>query len=413
MLPGKLDGRDVDLNTVFEAVGKVHAGTMRETELRRLEDSACPGCGSCSGMFTANSMNCLAEALGLALPGNGTAPAVHAERSRLAKRAGEAVMRALERGARPSGILTEAAFRNAIALDMALGCSTNSLLHLPAIAHEAGVELDLELANEIASRTPNLCRLAPSGPHHVNQLHEAGGVFAVLRQLAKRGLVDGSAPTVGGETIGELAALAPEADGTVVRRIEEPHSATGGIAVLKGSLAPDGAVVKRAAVDPAMRRHRGPARVFDSEESANAAILGGAIRPGDVVVIRYEGPRGGPGMREMLAATSALAGMGRDADAALVTDGRFSGATRGAAIGHVSPEAAAGGPIALVMEGDIVSIDMDRGRIDLEVDEAELAGRFNIISIPTLMVFKDGKVVRQQPGALPKQAIEKLFADQL
>jgi dihydroxy-acid dehydratase len=375
MLTGRKDGADVDLNSVFEAVGKFHAGAMSRTELSRYEDSACPGCGSCSGMFTANSMNCLTEILGLGLPGNGTIPAVYAERIRLAKRAGSVVMLAIEKDIKPRDLLDERQFRNALALDMALGCSTNSMLHLPAIAHEAGIRLDLDLANEIAARTPNLCRLAPSGPHHVSQLHEAGGVFAVVKQLIKKGLIDGSARSVTGETIGEIAAKAPEADGAVIRRIDEPYSATGGIAVLRGNLAPDCAVVKRAAVAPSMLKHEGPARVFDSEDAANAAVLGGRIKAGDVVVIRYEGPRGGPGMREMLEATSALAGMGRDADTALITDGRFSGATRGAAIGHVSPEAAAGGPIALVREGDLISIDIDAGRLELAVPEGELARR--------------------------------------
>jgi dihydroxy-acid dehydratase len=375
MLTGRKDGVDIDLNTVFEAVGSVHAGAMRETELAGYEDSACPGCGSCSGMFTANSMNCLAEILGLALPGNGTIPAVYAERIRLAKKAGAVVMAAIERDLKPRDLLDERQFRNALALDMALGCSTNSMLHLPAIAHEAGIKLDLDIANEVAARTPNLCRLAPSGPHHVSQLYEAGGVFAVVKQLLKRDLIDGEAMTVTGKTIGEIAEASPDADGVVIRRIEDPYSATGGIAVLRGNLAPDRAVVKRAAVLSSMLKHKGPARVFDSEDAANAAVLGGKIRSGDVVVIRYEGPRGGPGMREMLEATSALAGMGRDADTALITDGRFSGATHGAAIGHVSPEAAAGGPIALVREGDVISIDIDAGRLDLEVSDEELAKR--------------------------------------
>jgi dihydroxy-acid dehydratase len=375
MLTGRLGGADIDLNSVFEAVGKVRAGAMSETELALYEESACPGCGSCSGMFTANSMNCLTEVLGLGLPGNGTVPAAYAERVRLAKRAGALVMRVLEKGPRPRDLLDERQFRNALALDMALGCSTNSVLHLPAIAAEVGFKLDLDLVNEVAARTPNLCHLAPSGAHHVVQLHEAGGVFAVIRQLLKKGLIDGSAPTVSGKTIGELAALAPEADGVVIRKIEDPYSATGGIAVLRGNLAPGGAVVKRAAVAPGMLKHRGPARVFDSEDAANEAVLGGRIKAGDVVVIRNEGPRGGPGMREMLQATSALAGMGRDADTALITDGRFSGATRGAAIGHVSPEAAAGGPIALVREGDAISIDIPSGRLELEVGEGELERR--------------------------------------
>jgi dihydroxy-acid dehydratase len=375
MLPGRIDGKDADLNTVFEAVGRVQAGSLAESELPRYEDAACPGCGSCSGMFTANSMNCLTEVLGLGLPGNGTIPAVSAERIRLAKRAGQAVMEVLAKNLRPRDILTEKAFLNALTADMALGCSTNSMLHLPAIAHEAGVVLNLDIANAIAAKTPNLCRLAPSGPHHVIDLYYAGGVQAVLKQLLKKGLIDGTAKTVSGKTLGEIAAAAPEADGTVIRAIDNPYSATGGIAVLKGNLAPDGAVVKRAAVAPGMLKHRGPARVYDSEDAANEAVLGGKIHAGDVVVIRYEGPRGGPGMREMLQATSALAGMGRDADTALITDGRFSGATRGAAIGHVSPEAAAGGPIAFIKEGDIISIDIDSGKLVLEVDEKEIAAR--------------------------------------
>ena len=375
MLTGRKDGLDIDLNTVFEAVGRVHSGTMSEADLAACEDQACPGCGSCSGMFTANSMNCLAEILGLGLPGNGTVPAVYAARIRLAKSAGAVVMQALARDIKPRDLLDARQFRNALALDMALGCSTNSMLHLPAIAHEAGVKFDLDLVNEVAAVTPNLCHLAPSGPHHISQFHEVGGVFAVVKQLLKKGLMDGSAPTVCGKTIGELAAAAPEADGVIIRSIDNPHSATGGIAVLRGNLAPDRAVVKRAAVLPQMLKHRGPARVFDSEDAANAAVMGGKIKAGDVVVIRYEGPRGGPGMREMLEATSALAGMGRDADTALITDGRFSGATRGAAIGHVSPEAAAGGPIALVVEGDMILIDIDAGRLELEVGEPEMARR--------------------------------------
>ncbi len=375
MMPGRLRRSDIDLNSVFEAVGKVSSGAMDESELKLYEDAACPGCGSCAGMFTANSMNCLTEALGMGLPGNGTAPAVTSERIRLAKRAGELVMRVLEKGPRPRDILNERQFRNALAVDMALGCSTNSMLHLPAIAHEAGVKLNLDMANEIAARTPNLCHLAPSGPHHISDLHEAGGVFAVIKELLKKGLVDGSAMTVSGKTIAELAAQAAEADGVVIRKIENPYSATGGIAVLRGNLAPGGSVVKRAAVLPNMLKHKGPARVFNSEDEANAAVLSGKIEAGSVVVIRYEGPRGGPGMREMLQATSALAGMGRDADTALITDGRFSGATRGAAIGHVSPEAAAGGPIALVRDGDIISIDIEAGRLELEVPDEELKRR--------------------------------------
>ena len=364
-----------DLNSVFEAVGAFSAGKLDEQGLRCVESEACPSCGSCSGMFTANSMNCLSEALGMALPGNGTIPAVMAARVRLAKAAGMQVMALLEKNLRPRDILTERAFQNGLALDMALGCSTNSLLHLPAIAHEAGVTLNLDIANAVSARVPNLCRLAPAGGHHVEELDAAGGVSAVLAELARAGLLFPDVPTVTGKTLGENIRGCRVLDERVIRPVEAPYSATGGIAVLRGNLAPDGCVVKRAAVAEDMLVHEGPARVFDSEDAAIAEIYAGHIRPGDVVVIRYEGPAGGPGMREMLSPTSALAGQGLDKQVALITDGRFSGATRGAAIGHVSPEAAKGGTIGLVREGDRIAIDIPRGSLRLLVDEEELARR--------------------------------------
>ena len=364
-----------DLNSVFEAVGAFSAGKLDEEGLRCVESEACPSCGSCSGMFTANSMNCLSEALGMALPGNGTIPAVMAARVRLAKAAGMQVMALLEKNLRPRDILTERAFQNGLALDMALGCSTNSMLHLPAIAHEAGVTLNLDIANAVSARVPNLCRLAPAGGHHVEELDAAGGVSAVLAELARAGLLFPDVPTVTGKTLGENIRGCRVLDERVIRPVEAPYSATGGIAVLRGNLAPDGCVVKRAAVAEDMLVHEGPARVFDSEDAAIAEIYAGHIRPGDVVVIRYEGPAGGPGMREMLSPTSALAGQGLDKQVALITDGRFSGATRGAAIGHVSPEAAKGGTIGLVREGDRIAIDIPRGSLRLLVDEEELARR--------------------------------------
>ncbi|EPR36169.1 Dihydroxy-acid dehydratase [Alkalidesulfovibrio alkalitolerans DSM 16529] len=366
-----------DLISVFEAVGKVRRGLMDEEELSRLEEYACPGCGSCAGMFTANSMNCLAETIGLALPGNGTIPAPTAARSRLAKEAGVAVMELLARGITPRAIVTERAVRNAVTLDMALGCSTNTVLHLPAIFREAGLDLTLSIFDEVSRATPNLCKLSPAGPHHIEDLHAAGGIPAVMAQLAQAGRVDTSCLTVTGKTVGEnLAALgARVANPEVIRPLDNPYGTQGGIAVLMGNIAPEGAVVKQSAVAKDMLTHSGPARVFDSEEAANAAILEGKIKPGDVVVIRYEGPRGGPGMREMLSPTSNIAGMGLDGAVALITDGRFSGGTRGAAIGHVSPEAAAGGPIALVREGDVIAIDIPGRSLTLRVDEAELARR--------------------------------------
>ncbi|MCL2324786.1 MAG: dihydroxy-acid dehydratase [Actinomycetia bacterium] len=371
----------LDLNTTFEAVGAIAAGTMTAEQCAALEDCACPTCGSCSGMFTANSMNCLTEALGMGLPGNGTIPAVYAERLRLARRAGEQVMDVLAADLRPRDIMTEVAFHNGLAVDMGLGCSTNSVLHLLAIAHECGITLTLELINEVSMRTPNLCHLAPAGPHHMQDLDEAGGVYAVIAELIDAGCVDGSAKTVLGTTLAEVAAErragrgSAQRDEAVIRPVSDPYSPYGGLAILFGNLAPNGSVVKQSAVRPEMLCFTGRARVFDSEEDANQAILAGRIEPGDVVVIRYEGPAGGPGMREMLNPTSAIAGRGLDADVALITDGRFSGATRGAAIGHISPEAAAGGLIAYVCEGDQIAIDIPNHKLELKVDDAEIARR--------------------------------------
>ncbi len=378
MLAGHVPGGDkrgMSLSSMFEAVGRHAAGKMDDKELLAWEDNACPTCGSCSGMYTANSMNCLTEAIGMALPGNGTIPAVYAARDRLAKETGYRVMELLKEDVRPHDILTKQAFINALTMDMALGCSTNTMLHLPAIAHEAGIDIDIFMANDISAKTPNLCHLAPAGPDHVEDLNAAGGIMAVMAELGKAGLLDGSLPTVSGKTIGEQYTGAVNYAPEVIRPIDNPYSATGGIAVLRGNLAEDGAVVKRSAVDPSMFVHKGPARVFESEESVIDAILGGKINAGDVIVIRYEGPKGGPGMREMLSPTSAIAGMGLDKEVALITDGRFSGATRGASIGHVSPEAAEGGVIALVEEGDQISIDIPAGKLELMVDEAELARR--------------------------------------
>ncbi|MHC1692738.1 MAG: dihydroxy-acid dehydratase [Sphaerochaetaceae bacterium] len=373
-LPG-CQGKALDLNTMFEMVGAHAAGKISSEQLHTYEDAVCPTCGSCSGMFTANSMNCLTEALGMALPGNGTVPAVYAQRDRLAKETGYAVMELLEKNIRPLDIMSEAAFENALTVDMALGCSTNSMLHLPAIAHEAHVKLDITMANQVSSHTPNLCHLAPAGFHHVEDLHNAGGVMAIMSELTKKNLLHTDLITVSGKTMGEQIAQAVNSDPEVIRPIDHPYSPTGGIAVLKGNLAMDGAVVKRSAVALEMLRHQGPARVFESEETVSEAILGGKIKRGDVVVIRYEGPKGGPGMREMLGPTSAIAGMGLDKDVALITDGRFSGATRGASIGHVSPEAALGGLIAFVREGDLIDIDIEKGTLNLLVDESEIARR--------------------------------------
>lgn len=369
------DGRYMDLNSVFEAVGAYKSGKATDADLAYYENNACPGCGSCSGMFTANSMNCLTEALGMGLRGNGTIPAVYAERQRLAKTVGTRAVELVHENIRPLDILTEKAFKNALTVDMALGCSSNSLLHLTAIAKEAGVTLDLHYVNEISDRTPNLCHLAPAGPHHVQDLHAAGGVYAVIKELTKKNLIDTTLITVTGKTVGENIADAVIKNPEVIRPIEKPYLENGGLAVLFGSLAPNGAAVKRSAVAPEMMVHKGPAVVFDSEEEAIAEIYAGKIKPGDVVVIRYEGPAGGPGMREMLSPTSAICGMGLDKEVALITDGRFSGATRGASIGHVSPEAVSGGPIAYVKNGDIISIDIPNYSVNLEVSEAELERR--------------------------------------
>lgn len=368
-------GNPMDLSGVFEAVGAVSAGRMDAQELEYIEENACPGCGSCSGMFTANSMNCLCEAIGMALPGNGSIPAVYAKRVRLAKQAGMQVMKLLERNVRPLDILTPAAFDNALRVDMALGCSTNTVLHLPAIAHEAGIELPLDMINRISDQVPNLCHLAPAGHHHMQDLDRAGGVYAVMKSLLDAGLLNGDLPTVTGGTVEENLKHVKVFDRDVIRSVSEPYSQSGGLAILFGSLAPHGSVVKKSAVAPEMLVHQGPARVFDSEEAAIKAIMSGRILSGDVVLIRYEGPAGGPGMREMLSPTSAIAGMGLDKEVALVTDGRFSGATRGAAIGHISPEAALGGPIAYVREGDIISIDIPNYRLDVEIDEEEFEKR--------------------------------------
>jgi dihydroxy-acid dehydratase len=375
MLAGRVKGEKRSLSSMFEAVGSYAAGTMTEEDVEEFVCKVCPTCGSCSGMYTANSMNCLTEVLGMGLEGNGTVPAVYSERIRLAKHAGMAVMDMLKKNICPRDIMTEAAFRNALTMDMALGCSTNSMLHLPAIAHEAGVELNVDIANEISARTPNLCHLAPAGPTYMEDLNEAGGIYAVMKEISKLGLLNLDCMTVTGKTVGENIKNAVNRDTEVIRKVENPYSPTGGIAVLRGNLAPDSCVVKRSAVVPEMLKHEGPARVFDCEEDAIAAIKGGRIVAGDVVVIRYEGPKGGPGMREMLNPTSAIAGMGLGASVALITDGRFSGASRGASIGHVCPEAAAGGPIGLVEEGDIISIDINANTINMKVSNEELARR--------------------------------------
>ncbi len=375
MLAGRVGGHKTSLSSMFEAVGSYAAGTMSEEDVYEYECKACPTCGSCSGMYTANSMNCLTEVLGMGLQGNGTIPAVYSERIKLAKHAGMQVMEMLKKNIRPRDIMTEAAFRNALTMDMALGCSTNSMLHLPAIAHEAGVELNVDIANEISAKTPNLCHLAPAGPTYMEDLNEAGGIYAVMKEISKKGLLDLNCMTVTGKTVGENIKDAINRNPEVIRPVENPYSETGGIAVLKGNLAPDSGVVKRSAVVPEMMVHEGPARVFDCEEDAIEAIKGGKIVAGDVVVIRYEGPKGGPGMREMLNPTSAIAGMGLGSSVALITDGRFSGASRGASIGHVSPEAAVGGPIALVEEGDIIRIDIPANKLELAVSDEELAAR--------------------------------------
>ena len=375
MLAGRIDGRKRSLSSIFEAVGSVAAGTMTEEKLCEYEEKVCPTCGSCSGMYTANSMNCLTEAIGMGLQGNGTIPAVYSARLRLAKHAGMTIMELVEKDIRPRDIMTREAFMNALTLEMALGCPTNTMLHLPAIAHQAGVEINMEIANEVSDRTPNLCHLAPAGPTYMEDLNEAGGIYAVMNELDKKGLLNLDLITVSGKTMRENIKGCVNLDPEVIRPIDNPYMPNGGIAVLKGNLAPDTGIVKRSAVLPEMMVHEGPARVFDCEEDAIKAITGGQIKPGDVVIIRYEGPKGGPGMREMLSPTSAIAGMGLDSTVALITDGRFSGASRGASIGHVSPEAAVGGPIAFVEEGDIISIDIPANKLEMKVSDEELAAR--------------------------------------
>ena len=393
MLAGKFKGKEVSLSTMFEAVGSVESGLMLESDLAELEEKVCPTCGSCSGMFTANSMNCLCEVLGLALPGNGTIPAVYSERIRLAKYAGMAVMKLLEKDIKPRDIVTEDAIKNALTVDMALGCSTNSVLHLTAIANEAKLPINLDIINGMSAKVPNLCKLAPASDTHIEDLYAAGGIRAVMSELNKKNLLNLNCITATGKTVGENIENAKVLDYSVIKHIEEPYSQTGGIAVLKGTLAPDGAVVKRSAVLKEMLVHKGPAKVFNSEEEAIEAIMGKKIVEGDVVVIRYEGPKGGPGMREMLSPTSAICGMGLDTSVALITDGRFSGATKGAAIGHVSPEAAEGGNIALVEDGDIISIDITNGNLDLLVSDEELAKRRSNLK-PVEPKVKEGYLAR-------------------
>ena len=375
MLAGHLKGKKRSLSSMFEAVGEHAAGKMSDADVEEYENKVCPTCGSCSGMYTANSMNCLTEVLGMGLRGNGTIPAVYSDRIKLAKHAGMKIMELLEKDIRPRDIMTEKAFMNALTVDMALGCSTNSMLHLPAIAHEAGVELNVDIANEVSARTPNLCHLAPAGPTYMEDLNEAGGVYAVMNELTKKNLLNLDCMTVTGKTVGENIKDCVNLNPEVIRPVDHPYSETGGLAALKGNLAPDSGIVKRSAVVPEMMVHEGPARVFDCEEDAIEAILGGRIVAGDVVVIRYEGPKGGPGMREMLNPTSAIAGMGLGSSVALITDGRFSGASIGASIGHVSPEAAVGGPIALVEEGDIIKINIPELKLELDVSDEELARR--------------------------------------
>ncbi|ADL11755.1 dihydroxy-acid dehydratase [Acetohalobium arabaticum] len=382
MLAGRHQGENIDLKTVFESVAAVQTGKLAEEELLEVENNACPGCGSCSGMFTANSMNCLTEVLGLGLPGNGTIPAVYAQRRRLAKRAGMQIMEMLDKDIKPLDILTEKSFENALAVDMALGCSTNTALHLPAIAHEAGIDLDLELINEISAEVPHLCSLSPAGKHHIEDLNEAGGIPAVMKVLSSEGILNEGLRTVTGVTIEENLAEAEVLNEDVIRNFETAYHQTGGLAVLKGNLAPDGAVVKQAAVADEMLVHEGPARIFNSEEETVEAIHNGEIKAGDVVIIKYEGPKGGPGMREMLTPTSAVAGAGLDKEVALITDGRFSGATRGASIGHASPEAMEGGPIAVVEEGDIVEIDIPNRQLNVKLSQKEIENRLEDWSQP-------------------------------
>ena len=402
MLAGRVDGKKTSLSSMFEAVGAYSAGKIDENQLCVCEENTCPTCGSCSGMYTANSMNCLTEVLGMGLRGNGTIPAVYSARIELAKHAGMQIMELVKKNIRPRDIMTPAAIKNALTADMALGCSTNSMLHLPAIANECGVEFNLDMANEISEKTPNLCHLAPAGPTYMEDLNEAGGVYAVLKELTKLNLLDTSVITCTGKTLGENIENAVNKNPEVIRTIDNPYTKTGGIAVLRGNLAPDGCVVKRSAVAPEMLKHKGPAKVFDSEEEAIAAIYGGKIVAGDVVVIRYEGPAGGPGMREMLSPTSAIAGMGLDKQVALITDGRFSGATRGASIGHISPEAVRGGLIAYVQDGDIISINIPEYSIELEVSDQEIENRKRVTEIKTKTDIK---------GALARYAAQVSSAD--
>ncbi len=382
MLAGKVDNKVVDLSSCFEAVGRYSSGAFTDAEIFQLEEEACPTCGSCSGMYTANSMNCLSEAIGLALPGNGTIPAVLAKRMRLAKTAGSKIMELVKKDIRPRDIINMKSIKNALTVDMALGCSTNTVLHLPAIAREAGIDFSLELVNDISKRTPNLCRLSPAGDYHIEDLYYAGGVEAVLNELLANHLIDGGLMTVSGCTVKDNIGSSSIKDSNVIRRVSDPYSKDGGIAILWGNLAPEGCVVKKSAVDPAMLKHKGKAKVYSSEEEAMQAILAKKVSKGDVVVIRYEGPKGGPGMREMLSPTSAIAGIGLDKEVALITDGRFSGATKGASIGHVCPEAQAGGPIAIVKEGDLIEIDIPENRLTLAVDEDEIKRRLSSWSPP-------------------------------
>lgn len=402
MLAGRVDGKKTSLSSMFEAVGAYSAGKIDENQLCVCEENTCPTCGSCSGMYTANSMNCLTEVLGMGLSGNGTIPAVYSARIELAKHAGMQIMELVEKNIRPRDIMTPSAIKNALTADMALACSTNSMLHLPAIANECGVEFNLDMANEISEKTPNLCHLAPAGPTYMEDLNEAGGVYAVLKELTKLNLLDTSVITCTGKTLGENIENAVNKNPEVIRTIDNPYTKTGGIAVLRGNLAPDGCVVKRSAVAPEMLKHKGPAKVFDSEEEAIAAIYGGKIVAGDVVVIRYEGPAGGPGMREMLSPTSAIAGMGLDKQVALITDGRFSGATRGASIGHISPEAVRGGLIAYVQDGDIISINIPEYSIELEISDEEIENRKRVTEIKTKTDIK---------GALARYAAQVSSAD--
>jgi dihydroxy-acid dehydratase len=402
MMAGKINDKKTSLSGIFEAVGAYSAGKIDDQKLCEYEDKTCPTCGSCSGMYTANSMNCLTEVLGMGLKGNGTIPAVYSDRIALAKHAGMQIMDLVKKNIRPRDIMTASAIRNALTADMALGCSTNSMLHLPAIANECGVDFNLDMANEVSEKTPNLCHLAPAGHTYMEDLNEAGGVYAVLKELTKLNLLDTTVMTCTGKTLGENIASAVNKDETIIRTVDNPYSKTGGIAVLRGNLAPNGCVVKRSAVAPEMLVHKGPAKVFESEEEAIAAIYAGKIVKGDVVVIRYEGPAGGPGMREMLSPTSAIAGMGLDKDVALITDGRFSGATRGASIGHVSPEAVSGGMIAYVKDGDVISIDIPNYSIKLEVSDKEIAERKKTMPIKKKTGIK---------GALARYAAQVSSAD--